>query len=144
AIVDYAHTPDALVNVLDTIREVLRGKGHIITVCGCGGNRDAGKRPIMAHEAATRSDRVVLTSDNPRDEDPEEILRQMETGLDDTLRNRCLKISNRREAIRTACALAQPGDVVLVAGKGHEDYQEIKGVKHHFDDREVLQELFDN
>ncbi|MBR3101110.1 MAG: UDP-N-acetylmuramoyl-L-alanyl-D-glutamate--2,6-diaminopimelate ligase [Muribaculaceae bacterium] len=144
AIVDYAHTPDALVNVLDTIREVLRGKGHIITVCGCGGNRDAGKRPIMAHEAATRSDRVVLTSDNPRDEDPEEILRQMETGLDDTLRNRCLKISNRREAIRTACALAQPGDVVLVAGKGHEDYQEIKGVKHHFDDREVLQELFHN
>ncbi|MBR1551456.1 MAG: UDP-N-acetylmuramoyl-L-alanyl-D-glutamate--2,6-diaminopimelate ligase [Muribaculaceae bacterium] len=143
AIVDYAHTPDALVNVLDTIAEVLSGRGHIITVCGCGGNRDAGKRPIMAREAALRSDRVILTSDNPRNEDPEEILRQMEEGLDGDLPARCLKITDRREAIRTACALAQRGDVVLVAGKGHENYQEINGVKHHFDDREVLQQIFE-
>ena len=143
AIVDYAHTPDALINVLDTIAEVLAGRGHIITVCGCGGNRDAGKRPIMAREAALRSDRVILTSDNPRNEDPEEILRQMEEGLDGDLAARCLKITDRREAIRTACALAQRGDVVLVAGKGHENYQEIQGVKHHFDDREVLQQIFE-
>ncbi len=138
AVVDYAHTPDALVNVLSTIREVLGRRGHIITVCGCGGNRDAGKRPIMAREAATRSDRVILTSDNPRFEDPDDILAQMQAGLDaDTSRN-VLKITDRREAIRCACQMAQPGDVVLVAGKGHETYQEIRGVKHHFDDREEL------
>ncbi|MBR7012175.1 MAG: UDP-N-acetylmuramoyl-L-alanyl-D-glutamate--2,6-diaminopimelate ligase [Muribaculaceae bacterium] len=142
AIVDYAHTPDALVNVLDTIREVVGTSGHIITVCGCGGNRDTGKRPIMAREAAVRSDRVVLTSDNPRNEDPDEILRQMEVGLPDESRPTTLIITDRRQAIRTACQLAQPGDVVLVAGKGHEDYQEIKGVKHHFDDREQLLEVF--
>ncbi len=142
AIVDYAHTPDALVNVLDTIREVVGTSGHIITVCGCGGNRDTGKRPIMAREAAVRSDRVVLTSDNPRNEDPDEILRQMEAGLPDESRPTTLIITDRRQAIRTACQLAQPGDVVLVAGKGHEDYQEIKGVKHHFDDREQLLEVF--
>ena len=142
AIVDYAHTPDALVNVLDTIREVVGTSGHIITVCGCGGNRDTGKRPIMAREAAVRSDRVVLTSDNPRNEDPDEILRQMEVGLPDESRSTTLIITDRRQAIRTACQLAQPGDVVLVAGKGHEDYQEIKGVKHHFDDREQLLEVF--
>lgn len=144
AIVDYAHTPDALVNVLNSIKEVIGNKGHIITVVGAGGNRDKGKRPIMAHEAATRSDRVILTSDNPRDENPEDILHDMEEGLDNELKTRVLKITNRKEAIRTACILAQPGDVVLVAGKGHEDYQEIKGVKHHFDDKEVLIEIFNN
>ena len=142
AIVDYAHTPDALVNVLDTIREVVGKNGHVITVCGCGGDRDNGKRPIMAREAAVRSDRVVLTSDNPRTEDPDEILRQMEVGLPDESRPTTLIITDRRQAIRTACQLAQPGDVVLVAGKGHEPYQEIMGVKHHFDDREQLLEVF--
>ena len=142
AIVDYAHTPDALVNVLDTIREVVGTGGHIITVCGCGGDRDAGKRPIMAREAAVRSDRVVLTSDNPRSEDPEAILREMETGLPDECRPTTLTITDRRQAIRTACQLAQAGDVVLIAGKGHEDYQEIQGVKHHFDDREQVMEVF--
>lgn len=140
AIVDYAHTPDALVNVLDTVKEVLHGKGQIITVCGCGGNRDAGKRPIMAREAARRSDRVILTSDNPRFEDPEEILRQMEAGLDEQ-HDHVVKITDRRSAIATACMLAQPGDVVVVAGKGHEDYQEVQGVKHHFDDREELKKI---
>ena len=144
AIVDYAHTPDALVNVLNSIKEVIGNKGHIITVVGAGGNRDKGKRPIMAREAATRSDRVILTSDNPRDEEPEDILHDMEEGLDNELKTRVLKITNRKEAIRTATILAQPGDVVLVAGKGHEDYQEIKGVKHHFDDKEVLIEIFNN
>ena len=143
AIVDYAHTPDALVNVLDTIREVVGKTGHIITVCGCGGDRDAGKRPIMAREAAVRSDRVVLTSDNPRTEDPNEILRQMEVGLPEEARPTTLTITDRRQAIRTACQLAGPGDVVLVAGKGHEPYQEIMGVKHHFDDREQLLEVFE-
>ena len=142
AIVDYAHTPDALVNVLNAIREVVGTTGRIITVCGCGGNRDTGKRPIMAREAAIRSDRVVLTSDNPRNEDPDEILRQMETGLPDEARPTTLTITDRRQAIRTACQLAQAGDVVLVAGKGHEDYQEIQGVKHHFDDREQVLEVF--
>ena len=143
AIVDYAHTPDALINVLDTIRDVLDNKGHIITVCGCGGNRDKGKRPIMAREAAVRSDRVILTSDNPRFEDPDEILREMEVGLPEESRAATLTITDRRQAIRTACQLAQPGDVVLVAGKGHEPYQEIQGVKHHFDDREQITEVFD-
>ena len=142
AIVDYAHTPDALVNVLDTIREVVGTNGHIITVCGCGGDRDSGKRPIMAREAAVRSDRVVLTSDNPRTEDPDEILRQMETGLPDDKRPVTLTITDRRQAIRTACQLANAGDVVLIAGKGHEDYQEINHVKHHFDDREEVLEVF--
>ena len=142
AIVDYAHTPDALVNVLDTIREVVGTTGHVITVCGCGGNRDAGKRPIMAREAAVRSDRVILTSDNPRNEDPDAILRDMEVGLPEGSRPMTLTITDRRQAIRTACQLAQPGDVVLIAGKGHEDYQEIMGVKHHFDDREEVLEVF--
>ena len=141
AVVDYAHTPDALVNVLDTLREV-SGEGHVITVCGCGGNRDKGKRPIMAHEAAMRSDQLILTSDNPRDEDPAAILLDMESGLERGELSRVLKIADRREAIRTACRLARKGDVVLVAGKGHETYQEIKGVKHHFDDREVLAQVF--
>ncbi|MDE7412039.1 MAG: UDP-N-acetylmuramoyl-L-alanyl-D-glutamate--2,6-diaminopimelate ligase [Paramuribaculum sp.] len=138
AIVDYAHTPDALVNVLDTIREITGTAERIITVVGAGGNRDAGKRPIMAHEAAVRSGRVILTSDNPRDEEPAEIIRQMEAGIDDEYRSTTLSIVDRREAIRTALALAKPGDVVLVAGKGHETYQEIHGVRHHFDDREVV------
>lgn len=144
AIVDYAHTPDALVNVLDTIRDVIGNNGKIITVVGAGGNRDKGKRPIMAHEAATRSDRLILTSDNPRFENPDEILKDMEAGLEDAERKHVLKISDRREAIKTAACFAEPGDVVLVAGKGHEDYQEIEGVKHHFDDKEVLQEIFLN
>ncbi len=142
AIVDYSHTPDALVNVLDTIAEVTGGRGSVITVCGCGGNRDRGKRPIMAREAALRSTRVILTSDNPRFEDPEEILREMEAGLDDSTRGNVIKITDRREAIRCACQMAQSGDVVLVAGKGHETYQEVRGVKHHFDDREVLRDVF--
>jgi len=143
AIVDYAHTPDALVNVLGAIREVVGTSGKVITVCGCGGNRDAGKRPIMAREAAVRSDRVVLTSDNPRNEDPEAILREMEAGVPDEARMNVLTITDRRQAIRTACQLAQAGDVVLVAGKGHEDYQEVKGVKHHFDDLEEVKAVFD-
>ena len=143
AIVDYAHTPDALVNVLDTIREVVGPNGEVITVVGCGGNRDTGKRPIMAREAAQRSSRVILTSDNPRFEEPEAIIAQMEAGLDDTLRGKALHITDRREAIRKAVSMASRGTVVLVAGKGHEDYQEICGVKHHFDDREVVCEAFD-
>ena len=143
AIVDYAHTPDALINVLDTIREVVGTKGHIITVVGAGGNRDKGKRPIMAREAAQRSDRLILTSDNPRFEEPADILAGMRSGLDtpDLLRKTILNV-DRREAIRTAVSLAGPGDVVLVAGKGHEDYQEIRGVKHHFDDREIVRDAF--
>lgn len=141
AIVDYAHTPDAVVNVLQAIREVVGTRGSIITVVGAGGNRDKGKRPIMAREASLRSDRLILTSDNPRDEEPADIIRDMEEGLDIEGRKKTLSITDRREAIRTAAALAQPGDVILIAGKGHEDYQEIKGVKHHFDDREVVKEL---
>lgn len=138
AVVDYAHTPDAVVNVLSAIKEVTGSQERIITVVGAGGNRDKGKRPIMAAEAAARSGRVILTSDNPRDEDPLEILAEMEAGLDEEARTRTLSIADRRQAIRTAVRLARPGDVVLVAGKGHEDYQEIKGVKHHFDDREEV------
>lgn len=141
AVVDYAHTPDAVTNVLSAIRDVVGAQGKIITVVGAGGNRDKGKRPIMAAEAAKASDKVVLTSDNPRDEDPEEIIREMEAGLTDEMRRCTLSIVDRREAIRTACHLAGAGDVVLIAGKGHEDYQEIKGVKHHFDDREVVSEV---
>lgn len=140
AIVDYAHTPDAVVNVLEAIKEV--GPKRIITVVGCGGNRDAGKRPIMAAEAANRSDRVILTSDNPRFEEPEAILADMEAGLDAAARAKALVVVDRREAIRTAAALAEPGDVILIAGKGHEDYQEVKGVKHHFDDREEITAAF--
>jgi len=146
AIVDYAHTPDAVVNVISAIREVVGTRGKIITVVGAGGNRDKGKRPIMAKEAARLSDRVILTSDNPRFEDPAEILHDMEAGIADDAeaRGKTLSITDRREAIRTGIALAQKGDVVLIAGKGHEDYQEIQGVKHHFDDREVVKEIFNN
>ena len=140
AIVDYAHTPDAVVNVLQAIREVIGPKGEIITVVGAGGNRDKGKRPIMAREAAARSQRLILTSDNPRFEEPEDILADMEAGLDEEARTRTLHITDRRQAIRTAVALAGQGTVILIAGKGHEDYQEIKGVKHHFDDREEVRE----
>ncbi len=142
AIVDYAHTPDAVVNVLSAIRDIVGAKGQIITVVGAGGNRDKGKRPIMALEAALRSDRLILTSDNPRDEEPGDIIRDMEEGLDARARAMTLSIADRREAIRTAVALAGDGDVILIAGKGHEDYQEIKGVKHHFDDRETVCEIF--
>ena len=139
AIVDYAHTPDALVNVLDTIREIVGSDGGIITVVGAGGNRDHGKRPMMALESAKRSDRVILTSDNPRDEEPDAIIADMKAGLRPEDISKTLCISDRREAIRTAVALAQPGEVILIAGKGHEPYQEVKGVKHHFDDREEVQ-----
>jgi len=141
-IVDYAHTPDALENVLKTINEVRRHKETLLTVVGCGGNRDATKRPEMAAVAVGMSDRVILTSDNPRNEDPEEIIRQMQAGIDPANRNKVLSISNRREAIRTAVALAKPGDIILLAGKGHENYQEINGVKNHFDDKEELSKAF--
>ena len=142
AIVDYAHTPDALENVLKAIHEVLNGKGRVITVCGAGGNRDKGKRPIMAQEAVKQSDRVIITSDNPRFEDPQDIINDMLSGLDKQQMKKVVAITDRREAIRTACMMAQKGDVILIAGKGHEDYQEIKGVKHHFDDREVVRDIF--
>ncbi|MBQ8225095.1 MAG: UDP-N-acetylmuramoyl-L-alanyl-D-glutamate--2,6-diaminopimelate ligase [Bacteroides sp.] len=138
AIVDYAHTPDALVNVLNAIHGVLEGKGKVITVCGAGGNRDKGKRPLMAKETARLSDRVIITSDNPRFEEPQDIINDMLAGLDKEDMQKTISITDRREAIKTAYLLAQPGDVILVAGKGHENYQEIKGVKHHFDDREEL------
>ena len=142
AIVDYAHTPDALVNVLNSIHEVLDGSGRVITVVGCGGNRDKGKRPIMAKEASKLSDQLILTSDNPRFEEPDDIIHDMVEGLSATDMEHTLCITDRKQAIKTAVLLAQKGDVILVAGKGHEDYQEIKGVKHHFDDREVLREIF--
>lgn len=142
AIVDYAHTPDALTNVLNAIHEVLDGNGRVITVVGCGGNRDKGKRPIMAKEAAKQSDKVILTSDNPRNEDPQEILNDMQEGLDVTDKRKAITIVDRREAIKTACMFAEKGDVILIAGKGHEDYQIIQGVKHHFDDREEVRAIF--
>ena len=137
-IVDYAHTPDALKNVLDTINEIRTHNETLISVVGAGGNRDAAKRPEMADAAATRSDRLILTSDNPRFEEPEEIIRQMRQGVGGEYYNKVLSITDRREAIRTAVALAKKGDIILVAGKGHEDYQEIKGVRYHFDDVEEL------
>ncbi len=142
AIVDYAHTPDALNNVISTINQILEGNGRLITVVGCGGNRDKGKRPMMAREAVDGSWKAILTSDNPRFEDPQDILNDMLAGLDVTQKSKSLTIVDRREAIKTACAIAQKGDVVLVAGKGHEDYQIIQGVKHHFDDREEVRKCF--
>lgn len=142
AIVDYAHTPDALNNVISTINQILEGNGRLITVVGCGGNRDKGKRPMMAREAVDGSWKAILTSDNPRFEDPQDILNDMLAGLDLTQKSKSLTIVDRREAIKTACAFAQKGDVVLVAGKGHEDYQIIQGVKHHFDDREEVRNCF--
>ena len=144
AIVDYAHTPDALTNVLNTIQEVLNGRGNIITVVGAGGNRDKGKRPIMAQEAAKYSDKVIITSDNPRFEEPQDIINDMLAGLSKEDMRKVISIVDRKEAIKTACMLAQAGDAILVAGKGHENYQDIKGVKHHFDDKEVIREIFEN
>ena len=140
AIVDYAHTPDALENVLKTINDVRCHKETLITVVGCGGNRDSTKRPEMAAVAAKMSDKVILTSDNPRFEDPDEIIRQMKEGLDEEAKRHVLSITNRSEAIRTAVALANKGDIILLAGKGHENYQEINGIKNHFDDKEELSE----
>lgn len=142
AIVDYAHTPDALENVLNAIHEVLNGKGEVITVCGAGGNRDKGKRPLMAQEAVKQSDKVIITSDNPRFEEPQDIINDMLAGLNEQQMKKVISIVDRKEAIRTACMMAKKGDVILVAGKGHEDYQEIKGVKHHFDDKEVIRGIF--
>ena len=153
AVVDYAHTPDALENVLRAIHEVLDGNSHlspltshpkIITVCGAGGNRDKGKRPLMAQEAVKQSDRVIITSDNPRFEEPQDIINDMLAGLNAKQMKKVLTIADRREAIRAAAMMAQKGDVILIAGKGHEDYQEIKGVKHHFDDREEVRKIINN
>ena len=142
AIVDYAHTPDALENVLNAIHGVLEGKGRVITVCGAGGNRDKGKRPIMAREAVRQSDKVIITSDNPRFEEPQDIINDMLAGLDQEQMRKVISIVDRREAIKTACTIAQKGDVILIAGKGHEDYQDVKGVKHHFDDKEEVRKCF--
>ena len=142
AIVDYAHTPDALANVLTTINEVLQHKGECWTVCGAGGNRDKGKRPLMAQEAFAQSDHLIITSDNPRFEDPQAIINDMLDGLTNEQRKETIAIVDREQAIRTACLMAKPGDVVLVAGKGHEDYQIVQGVKHHFDDHEVICDAF--
>ncbi len=142
AIVDYAHTPDALTNVLTTIVDVMGGKGQIITVVGAGGNRDKGKRPLMAKECVKYSDKVIITSDNPRFEEPRDIINDMLAGLSSDDMHKVITIEDRREAIRTACMMAVEADVVLIAGKGHEDYQEIKGVKHHFDDHEVVRDSF--
>lgn len=137
-IVDYAHTPDAVQNVLSTIANIRKGTEQVITVIGCGGDRDKTKRPIMAQVACDWSDKVILTSDNPRTEDPQAILNDMQTGVSPTNQRKALSILDRREAIKTACHIANPGDIILVAGKGHEKYQDINGVKHHFDDKEVL------
>ena len=142
AIVDYAHTPDAITNVLNAIHEVQGSKGKVITVVGAGGNRDKGKRPLMAQEAVKGSDRVIITSDNPRFEEPQDIINDMLAGLTSAQRTSVLSIVDRREAIRTACMLAEKGDVILIAGKGHETYQDVKGVKHHFDDKEIVREAF--
>ena len=143
AIVDYAHTPDALKNVLETIKDIRTGNEQVITVVGCGGDRDAAKRPIMAKIACELSNKTILTSDNPRSENPEEILNQMQEGLSPVEVKNALRISDRKEAIKTAVAFAKEGDILLIAGKGHEKYQEINGVKHHFDDLEIIKELFD-
>ncbi len=140
-IVDYAHTPDAIANVLNTIQEVLNGRGKITTVVGAGGNRDKGKRPLMAQEAVKGSDKVIITSDNPRFEEPADIINDMLAGITEDERQRVLAITDRREAIRTACMMASQGDVILIAGKGHENYQDIKGVKHHFDDKEEAKKI---
>lgn len=143
AIVDYAHTPDALLNVLATIKKLKRGYEQVITVVGCGGDRDKTKRPIMAEVACEHSDKAIFTSDNPRSEDPEQIIRDMETGLAAAYKRKYISITDRKEAIKTAISLAKPEDIVLIAGKGHEKYQEIKGVKHHFDDKEIVKQVFD-
>jgi UDP-N-acetylmuramoyl-L-alanyl-D-glutamate--2,6-diaminopimelate ligase len=142
AIVDYAHTPDALQNVLHTIKNLRSGNEQVITIVGCGGDRDKAKRPIMAEVACELSDRVILTSDNPRSEDPLDILKDMEAGLNSAARRKSISIADRKEAIKTAVSFAKPSDILLIAGKGHEKYQEIKGVKHPFDDHAVLTEMF--
>lgn len=141
-IVDYAHTPDALLNVLATIKNLRKGHEQVITVVGCGGDRDKTKRPVMAEVAVEHSDKVILTSDNPRSEDPAQIIKDMEAGVSAAARRKVLSIADRREAIRTAISLAGPEDIVLIAGKGHEKYQEIKGVKYDFDDKKILEEEF--
>lgn len=141
AIIDYAHTPDALLNVLKTIEAIRTKNERLITIIGAGGNRDSSKRPIMGKIAVENSDVVIFTSDNPRNEDPNEILNQINEGVEISMKNKVLTIENRKEAIKTACLLAKPGDIVLVAGKGHEKYQEIKGVKYHFDDKEIISEF---
>jgi UDP-N-acetylmuramoyl-L-alanyl-D-glutamate--2,6-diaminopimelate ligase len=140
AIVDYAHTPDAVQNVLSTIANIRKGNEQVITVIGCGGDRDKTKRPIMARVACDWSDKVILTSDNPRTENPQTIINEMETGVSPTNQRKVLSIIDRKEAIKTACHIAKPGDIILVAGKGHEKYQEINGERNHFDDKEVLNE----
>lgn len=142
-IVDYAHTPDALVNVLSTIKKLRQGYEQVITVVGCGGDRDRTKRPIMGETACVYSDKAIFTSDNPRSEDPQEILKEMEAGLSSAAKRKFISIADRKEAIKTAVSMAKPEDIVLIAGKGHEKYQEINGVKHHFDDKEVLKEMFE-
>jgi UDP-N-acetylmuramoyl-L-alanyl-D-glutamate--2,6-diaminopimelate ligase len=142
-IVDYAHTPDALLNVLATIQHLRQDDQQVITVIGCGGNRDSAKRPIMAEVACQHSDQVILTSDNPRNEDPEHILDEMEKGVNVVSRKKTIRIADRREAIKTAIRMSGPKDIVLIAGKGHEKYQEIRGVKHPFDDRAILEEMFE-
>ena len=144
AVIDYAHTPDAIQNVLSGITDIRTGNEQVITVIGAGGDRDKTKRPEMAQEAVRQSDKVILTSDNPRSEEPEQILADMQAGIEDHQQSKVLSIVNRKEAIKTACMLAKPGDIILVAGKGHEDYQEIKGVKYHFDDKELINEIFGN
>ncbi len=140
AIVDYAHTPDAVQNVLSTIANIRKGTEQVITVIGCGGDRDKTKRPVMAQVACDWSDKVILTSDNPRTEDPQSIIKDMETGVSPTNQRKAISILDRREAIKTACHIAQPGDIILIAGKGHEKYQEINGIRYHFDDKEVINE----
>ena len=140
-IVDYAHTPDALKNVLETIKDLRTGNEQVITLIGCGGDRDSGKRPLMAAIACEYSNKVILTSDNPRSEDPEEILNQMQNGINPIDSKKTLRITDRKEAIKTACSLTNSGDIILIAGKGHEKYQEIKGIKHPFDDLEILKDV---
>ena len=142
AIIDYAHTPDALKNVLGAISEIRTRNEQVITVVGAGGDRDKTKRPEMANEAVLASDKVILTSDNPRTENPAQIIKDMETGVSAQFKNKVVSIENRREAIKTAALIAQPGDIILIAGKGHENYQEINGVKHHFDDKEEIENCF--
>jgi UDP-N-acetylmuramoyl-L-alanyl-D-glutamate--2,6-diaminopimelate ligase len=142
-IIDYAHTPDAVLNVLTTIKELRKGHERIITVIGCGGDRDKTKRPLMAQVACEHSDRVIFTSDNPRNEDPLQIIHEMEKDLNTAARRKFISIVDRREAIKTALSLANTEDIVLVAGKGHEKYQEIKGLKYHFDDKEVMLEMLE-
>ncbi len=142
AVVDYAHTPDAIKNVLSGINEVRAGNETLYTIIGAGGDRDRTKRPEMAFEAVSASDRVILTSDNPRSEEPDAIIAEMQKGIPADKNSKVISITNRKEAIRTACMMAKPGDIILIAGKGHENYQEIKGIKYHFDDREIVSEIF--